>query len=37
LFIDDKKIPAGEMDNYKTLIDDMEQSAEIRQKEKLKK
>ena len=37
LFIDDKKIPAGEMDNYKTLIDDMEQSAEIRQKREIEK
>ena len=38
LYIDDIKIAAGEMDNYKTLIDDMEEeSIELRQKSEIEK
>ena len=37
LYVDDKKIPAGEMDNYKMLIDEMEQAVEIRQKRDMEK
>ena len=37
LFVNDKKIPAGELDNYQTLIDEMEQAVEFRQKKDIEK
>src|SRR5262249_18277903 len=36
-YIDDKKISPGEMDNYKTLIDDIEQAVELGEKKNLEK
>jgi len=37
LYVDDKKIPEGEIDIYKTVIDDIEQGSEMRQKRQIEK
>jgi bla regulator protein blaR1 len=37
LYVNDKKIPAGEMDDYKEIIFDMEQAVELRQKKDMEK
>jgi hypothetical protein len=37
LFVNDKKIPASEMDTYQPVIDEMEQAVEFRQKKEIEK
>ncbi len=37
MYVDEKKVPASEMDEYKSLIDHIEQSAEMRQKSEIEK
>ena len=37
LYVNDKKIPAAELDNYQTLIDSMEHGVEFRQKKDMEK